>query len=76
MREMLPQGLAVDQLGRNIVFAVYLPDLINGQNVRMIERGSCLGFLDKTIQLVGVLAEFRFRNLIATLRSSFVSCAK
>jgi hypothetical protein len=58
MREMLTQGLAFDQLGGDIVLAVYLTDLINGQNVGVIECGSCLGFLNKTIQLVCVLAEF------------------
>ena len=57
-REMLTQGLAVDQLGRDIVFAVYVTDLIDGQNVWMIQRRSSLGFLDKTAQLVRIFAEF------------------
>ena len=58
MQEMLTQSLAVDQLGRDIVFAIYLTDLINGQNVRMIESRCGFGFLNKTIQLISVLAEF------------------
>src|SRR5882724_8093351 len=63
MREVLTQGFAVDQLGRDIVFAVYLTDLINSQNVRVIESRRGFGFLDKAAQLVGVLAEFFVQKL-------------
>jgi hypothetical protein len=49
MREVFAQSLAVDQLGRDIVLAVYLTDLINGQNVRVIESRRGFGFPNKTI---------------------------
>ena len=58
VRKMLAQSLAVDQLGRDIVFAVYFADLINGQNVGMIQCRSGFRFLNKPIQFVRVLAEF------------------
>ncbi len=52
MRKMLTKSFAVDQLGRDIVFPVYLTDLINGQDVRVIQCRSCPGLLDKSIQFV------------------------
>ena len=58
MREMLAKSLAVDQFSRNVVLAVHLANFINGQNVRMIERGRSLGFPDEPVEFVFILAEF------------------
>ena len=54
----LAQRFARDELGDNKVQAVYLSDLMNGDDVRMIEGGSRLGFLLKASQPIRVRSEF------------------
>ena len=71
MPEMLPQGLAVDQFGRDIVLPVYLADLIDSQNVRVIKSRCGFGFLNKTIQLICVLAEFFVQEFDSDLAIEF-----
>src|SRR5438309_11530886 len=57
------QRFARDELGDNKVQAVCLSDLVNGDDVRMIESGSRLGFLLKALQPILVRSEFRRQQL-------------
>src|SRR5438034_7461357 len=57
------QCYARDELGDNKVQAVYLSDLVNGDDVRMIEAGRRLGFLLKASQPIPVRGEFRRQQL-------------
>src|SRR5207253_7058471 len=48
---------AVNELGCDVMSALRLPDLVNGDDVRMIERRGGLGFLDKAAHAIFVLCE-------------------
>ena len=49
------QCFAVDVLGGDEVFGIDLVDFVDGENVWMVERGSCLGFLDKSTHAIAGL---------------------
>ena len=55
---MLTQSPAFNEFGDDVVCAFGFADLIDRQDIWVIEGGCGFGFLNKTIQLIRVLAEF------------------
>ena len=53
----LAHRLAFDVLSNNVVGILYVPDLVNGDDVRMIEGGSGPCFLGKAPDPLGVCCE-------------------
>jgi hypothetical protein len=51
---LLPQGLAFDKLADDEMALVYLADLVNGDDVRVVERRSCARFLFEAPHPLGV----------------------
>ena len=49
-REHVPaQRDPIDKLGHDKTLVFFLSKFVDGENVRMIERGNCLGFLDEAL---------------------------
>jgi hypothetical protein len=57
------QSLPVDELRGDEVRAVGLADLVNGDDVRMIQRRRRLGLANETVHSVSVVGEFRRQDL-------------
>ena len=75
-RQPLPQRFAFDQLARDIVRRVILTDLVNGQDVRMIERDDRLRFLFKSPESLRVAGKARGSSFKAALRPVLMSVAR
>src|SRR5580765_1365148 len=55
---MRSKRFAIDPFGGDIVFAIYLADLVNRQNIWVIKSGGGFGFLFETGKFVPVLTKF------------------
>ena len=62
------QGHAFEKLHGDEGLAVLLADVVDGADVRVIQRGSGLGFSLKTRQSLGISGDFSGRNFRATKR--------
>src|SRR5437773_8776554 len=60
---MEAQRVSLNVFGGNEVSGFCLSNLVNSDNVRMIERRGCLGFLLKAAQPVCVRRQFRRQQL-------------
>src|ERR1043166_5183433 len=61
--QMVPQRDAVDEFGGDEVPAVFVAHLINGDDVRMIERRSRVCLLIETAETIAVLGQCFRENL-------------
>ena len=53
----LSQGDAIDELRGNEVTPAFIPDFINGENVWMVQGGSCISFLIKAAEAIAILGQ-------------------
>ena len=57
------QTLTIDELGGDEVMTVGLPNLVDGEDVRVIERGRRPGFLPESAQAFFILCLFPRKEL-------------
>ena len=60
--QLFAQGFTGQQLRDDVRRAVLRADVVNGQDVRMVERGSCARFLLEATQPVSISREGRWQN--------------
>src|ERR1043166_120802 len=65
--QMFPQRDTVDEFGGDEVPAVFVAHLINGDDVRMIERRSSVSLLTETAETIAILGECFCQNLDGNL---------
>jgi hypothetical protein len=71
----VPEGLAFEAFHGNESQAMFLADVMNCADIRVIESGGGLGFAAEPAQGLRILASSSGRNFKATKRSRRVSCA-
>jgi hypothetical protein len=76
LTQALSQSLAFDEFGTDEVGLSHLSDFINGDDVRMIERGGRARFLFKAAHPLLILVTSSLSSLRATLRSRRESIAR